>query len=125
MTAARKALVVGALAMLCLLAGRPASAWVPTPNKTRMAAATRPVPRYVPIRSHADAVSGHDAPAVLFSTHISDRRPTASADRRRRGAGAGADDWGSAGVDRFRHDGPRARSVASVPSYWGATHLLI
>jgi len=119
---ARRTLVVGALAALSLLAGRPASAWVPTPNKPRIVAAARPAARYVPANEHADPVSGHDAPAALLHVGTSDRRPFSTSARGRRGTGT--DDWGL--DDGRRRPGEHeARPVTLVPSHWGATHLQI
>jgi hypothetical protein len=119
---ARRTLVVGTLAALCFLAGRPASAWVPTPNRPRLAAAARPVTRCVPVHEHADPSSGQQAPAALLQWGTSDRRPVSTSARGRRGAGA--DDW-SIDDDRRWPDGHETRSVSLVPSHWGATHLQI
>ena len=119
---ARRTLIVGTLAALCLLAGQPASAWVPTPNRPRLAAAARPAARYVPAHEHADPASGQDAPAALLHAGTSDRRPFSTSARGRRGTGT--DDWG-VDDDRRRLDGHEARPVTLVPSYWGATHLQI
>jgi hypothetical protein len=120
---ARRTLVVGMLAALCLLAGRPASAWVPTPNRPRIAAAARPAARYVPANEHADPVSGQHAPAALFNAGTSDRRPFSTSARGRRGTGT--DDWGVADDGGQRQGGPETRPVTLVPSHWGATHLQI
>jgi len=118
---ARRTLIVGTLAALCLLAGRPASAWVPTPNRPRLVAAARPAARYVPVHEHADPASGQDVPAALPHAGTSDRRPfSASA----RGRGTGTDDWG-VGDDRRWPGEHEKRSVSLVPSHWGATHLQI
>jgi len=119
---ARRTLIVGTLAALCLLAGRPASAWVPTPNRPRLVAAARPAARYVPAHEHADPASGHDAPAALPHAGTSDRRPFSTSARGRRGTGT--DDWG-VDDDRRWPDGHETRPVTLVPSYWGATHLQI
>jgi hypothetical protein len=118
---ARRTLVVGTLAALCFLAGRPASAWVPTPNRPRMVAAARPAARCVPAHEHADPVSGQHAPALL-QAGTSDRRPFSTSARGRRGTGT--DDWGVED-DRRRPDGHETRPVTLVPSHWGATHLQI
>jgi hypothetical protein len=119
---ARRTLVIGTLAALCLLVGRPASAWVPTPNKPRIVAAARSTARYVPASEHADPVSGHDTPAALLHAGTSDRRPFSTSARGRRGTGT--DDW-SVDDDLRRRGGQRTRPVTLVPSHWGATHLLI
>jgi hypothetical protein len=118
-----RALTIAGLAAVCLLIGRPASAWVPTPNKPRLAAAARPAARYVPLHSHADPVTGHDAPAILLSGSNFDRRPVSALERGRRGTAA--DDWGTNADRRLRPGGCSERQMISVPSYWGATHLLI
>lgn len=119
---ARRTLIVGTLAALCLLAGRPASAWVPTPNRPRLVAAARPAARYVPVHEHADPASGQDVPAALPHAGTSDRRPFSTSARGRRGTGT--DDWGVED-DRRRPDGHETRPVTLVPSHWGATHLQI
>ena len=119
---ARRSLIVGTLAALCLLAGRPASAWVPTPNRPRLVAAARPAARYVPAHEHADPASGQDAPAALLHAGTSDRRPFSTSVRGRRGTGT--DDWG-VDDDERRTDGHERRPVTLVPSHWGATHLQI
>ena len=118
---ARRTLIVGTLAALCLLAGRPASAWVPTPNRPRLVAAARPAARYVPVHEHADPASGQDVPAALPHAGTSDRRPFSTSARGRRGTGT--DDWGV--EDDRRPDGHETRPVTLVPSHWGATHLQI
>jgi hypothetical protein len=118
----RRTLIVGTLAALCLLAGQPASAWVPTPNRPRLVAAARPAARYVPANEHADPASGQDAPAALLHAGTSDRRPFSTSPRGRRGTGT--DDWG-VDDDRRRPDGHETRPVTLVPSHWGATHLQI
>ncbi len=112
--------VIAVAGTLMFLAGRPAHAWVPTPNRARVTPAHQTA-RYVPDHSRADPASSRPLP-VAFLSLSSSRRP--GLHRVWLGGAAPASIPGLAD-EATGSPRDRIRSVSSFPSHWCAIHLSI